>query len=149
LKVTGQDVGKAEGLHFSFPGAQVEAEGSETVTVKPDPKKPQAKPPPNLQARRFKVTLPPDVPAGIHDIRVVSGGGVSNSRAFVVGAFEELNETEPNDDVDKAQRIPLGCVVNGVISTGTDVDYYAFAGKKGQRVICSCLSSSIDSKLPV
>src|SRR5205823_1610928 len=29
---------------------------------------------------------------------------------------------------------------------GTDVDYYAFAGKKGQRVVLSCLASGIDSR---
>ena len=52
------------------------------------------------------------------------------------------------DDVDKAQRIALGSVVNGAITAGTDVDYFVFTGKKGQRVICYCRSSSIDSKLP-
>jgi hypothetical protein len=141
LKVTGQNIANPEGLHFSFPGAKVEV--LDSAAVKPDPKKPV----PNLTAHRFKVTLPADAPLGTHDIRVVTKGGISNSRAFVVGDLDEVNEQEPNDDVDKAQSIKLGSVVNGVIITGTDVDYFAFTGKKGQRVICNCRASSIDSRL--
>src|SRR5262249_52298051 len=37
--------------------------------------------------------------------------------------------------------------VNGTISASTDVDYFVFAGKQGQRVVVSCLASSIDSRL--
>jgi hypothetical protein len=144
LKVTGQDVSKPEGLYFNFPGAKVEVLGADTV--KPDPK---GKPLPNVSAHRFKVTLPPNAPLGIQDVRVVTSGGISNARAFVVGDQEEVNEQEPNDDTDKAQKIALNNTVNGVIQAPTDVDYYTFTGKKGQRVICSCLASSIDSKLPV
>jgi hypothetical protein len=81
-------------------------------------------------------------------VRVVGKGGISNARAFVVGDLAEVNEQEPNDDVDKAQPIALNTVVNGVITAPTDVDYYIFTGKKGQRVVCSVRSSSIDSKLP-
>ncbi len=43
--------------------------------------------------------------------------------------------------------MPLNCSITGTISTPTDVDYYLFEGKKGQRVVVSCLASSIDSKL--
>jgi hypothetical protein len=147
LKVAGQNLGKPEGLHFSFPGAKVEVLDSAAVTA--DPKKGMGKPPANLQAHRFKVTLPADAPLGVQDVRVVSKGGISNARAFVVGDLAEVNEQEPNDDVDKPQRIALNSTVNGVIASPTDVDYYAFTGKKGQRVVCSCLTTSIDSKLPI
>jgi hypothetical protein len=141
VKVIGQNLDKAEGLHFSFGGAKVEV--LDSGAVKPDPKKPV----PNLVLQRFKVTLPADAPLGTHDVRIVTKGGVSNSRAFVIGDLDEVNEQEPNDDVDKAQPITLNGVVNGVISAGTDVDYFAFSGKKGQRVICNVRASSIDSKL--
>lgn len=145
LKVVGQDVASIEGLYFSFPGAKVEVVGSETIAI--NPKMQPGKPAPNLQAQRVKVTLPADAPLGTHDLRVVTKAGVSNSRAFVVGDLDEVNEQEPNDDTDKAQKMPLNSVVNGVILAGTDVDYYAFTGAKGQRVVCSCRASSIDSKL--
>ena len=45
-----------------------------------------------------------------------------------VGTRPEVNEAEPNNDVPEAQRIQLGTVVNGVISSPTDVDYTVFAG---------------------
>ena len=39
MAVTGQDVNGATGLHFSFPGATVEVQGSETVKPAVDMKK--------------------------------------------------------------------------------------------------------------
>lgn len=145
LRIAGRDLAGIDGLHFSFTGARVEALGS--AAVEAQPKKKKGNQPAKLQGQRFKVTLPADAPLGIQDVRVVGKGGISNARAFVVGDLDEVNEQEPNDDTDKAQKIPLNCVVNGVIQTPTDVDYYAFTGKAGQRVVCSCLASSIDSKL--
>ena len=34
-------------------------------------------------------------------------------------------------------------------ASAQDVDYYVFTGRKGQRVLASCLTSSIDSRLDV
>jgi hypothetical protein len=104
---------------------------------------PPAKPP----VTKFKVTIGADAPASIQDARLVNKWGVSNARAFVVGDLPEVAEKEPNNDVEQAQRIELNSTVNGVISAPTDVDYFVFAGKKGQRVLASCLASSIDSRL--
>jgi len=56
-------------------------------------------------------------------------------------------EKEPNNDVPQAQRVELNSTINGSITAPTDVDYYVFSGKKGQRVVVSCLASSIDSRL--
>lgn len=143
LRVTGQDLTDAQGLHFNFAGVKVEPAGIDTPTI--DKKKGQ--PQQTLTTQKFKVTLPADAPLGIQDVRIVTKKGISNPRAFVVSDQKEFVEQEPNNDVDKAQRIELDSAVSGVISTGTDVDFYVFAGKKGQRVIISCLTSSIDSRL--
>ncbi len=43
--------------------------------------------------------------------------------------------------------MPLNCSITGTITTPTDVDYYLFEGKQRQRVVVSCLASSIDSRL--
>jgi hypothetical protein len=144
LRVTGQDVGDPETLHFNFPGVKVELTGSDTTII--DKKKGQ--PQQALTTQKFKVTLPANAPLSIQDVRIVTKKGISNPRAFVVSDHKEFVEQEPNNDVDKAQRIALNSSVSGVISTGTDVDFYIFAGKKGQRVVLSCLTSSIDSRLP-
>lgn len=146
LTVTGQDLNDVEGLYFSFPGAKVEVLTAAKAPV--DPKAKPAKTPQAAVNQKFKVTLPADTPLGIHDVRVVTKGGISNPRAFVVGDLQEVLEKDPNDDAPQAQRIDLNTTVSGVISTPTDVDYVVFSGKKGQRVVVSCLTSSIDSKLP-
>jgi len=150
LVVSGQFLDNAETLHFDFPGVKVQLAGdSEKVTIKPNPKqKGGMKGPVAQTAQRFKVTLPADAPLGIHDVRVVTKLGISNPRAFVVGDLKEAAEKESNDDVDKAQKVDLNTTVNGIVLSPTDVDYYAFTGKKGQRIVISCLTTSIDSKLP-
>ncbi|HEY1187440.1 MAG TPA: hypothetical protein VGE74_07265, partial [Gemmata sp.] len=112
-----------------------------------DPKKKAPLPKVNPNGpHKCKVTAAADVPLGVHDLRVVGKWGVSNPRSFVVGDLPEVNEKEPNNDIPEAQKIEIGTTVNGTISAPTDVDYTTFTGKKGQRVVISCLASSISSK---
>ncbi len=154
VTVSGQGLEEAQSLLFSQPGIKAELLSpppGAAGTQKPDPKKVQGKQrqgqPAMTAALKFKVNIPPDTPLGNLDVRVVAKGGASNPRAFVVGDLKEVLETEPNNDVPQAQRVTLNTTVNGTISAGTDVDYFVFTGKKGQRVLASCLSSSIDSRL--
>ena len=143
--VAGVDFDEPEKLLFSTPGFQADL-------VPPPPPDPKAPPPPPRQPNVpvtavFKITVPPDAPLGNTDVRFVGKWGVSNPRAFVVGDLPEVLEKEPNNDVPEAQRVELNTTVNGTIANATDVDFYVFAGKKGQRVLVSCLASSIDSRL--
>src|SRR5262245_21440707 len=140
ITLTGQDIEEAEALFCSQPGVQAELIDKGTAAGT-DPKKPVP------ITVKFKVTVPPDTPLGIHDLRLISKWGISNPRAFVVGDLNEVLEKESNNDVAEAQRVELNSTVNGVIASPTDVDYFAFTGKKGQRVVVSCLTSSIDSRL--
>lgn len=149
VTVTGFDLEEPEQLLFSHPGLKGEYLAP-PKDPQPDPKDPKKTiPPPKVNPggpHKFKVTASADVPRGLHDVRFVGKWGVSNPRAFVVSDQKEVNEQEPNNDVAEAQKIELGTVVNGVIANPTDVDYCSFTGQKGQRVIISCLTSSIDSK---
>ncbi len=149
VTITGQDLEEPQGLLFSHPGIKAELL-SAPMLVAADAKKPAPNPKgaPPIVATRFKVTIPADAPLGNHDVRLVNKWGASNPRAFVIGDLAEVVEKEPNNDVPDAQRVDLNTVVNGVIAAPTDVDYFAFTGKKGQRVVVSCRSSSIDSRLP-
>ncbi len=144
VTLSGQDIEDPEKLLFSQPGIVAE------VLARPAAEGAAPKSPPNAgrpAESRFKVTVPADTPLGIHDIRVVNRWGVSNPRAFVVGDLPEVVEKEPNNDVAEAQRLALNSTVHGNIQATSDVDYYRFAGKAGQRVVASCLASSIDSRL--
>src|SRR5439155_26073464 len=108
-----------QGLFFSQPGIKAELIVP-PAPPPPDPKKPPppaaskagAKPAPPANPK-FKITIAPDTPLGIHDVRVVNKWGVSNPRAFVVGDTAELLETEPNNDVPQAQRVDLNTTISG------------------------------------
>jgi hypothetical protein len=144
---TGTEVEEPSALIFSHPGIK----GTPIIPplpkldpkAKPDPKKPPVQPP----ISKFTVTIAKDVPIGFYDVRLVNKHGVSNPRRFVVGDLNEVAEKEPNNDVEQAQKIEIGTTVSGTISAGTDVDYYSFPGKKGQRVLITCLAATIDSRL--
>ncbi len=145
---SGTDLEEPEQLLFSHPG--IKAEPLAAPQPPPPPPNPQNKNPQPPKSKpvinRFKVTLAPNVPPGIHDVRFVNKWGVSNPRAFVAGDLNEVQEKEPNNDVEQAQRTLINSTINGWMADPTDVDYYVFAGKKGQRVVFSCLASSIDSR---
>jgi hypothetical protein len=156
VAVSGLALDEPQGLLFSQPGFK--AELVTVPTSDKDAKKPEGERgsqgkrrgnPNNAQltTHKYKVTIPAKASLGIHDVRIVTKAGVSNPRAFVVGDLAETLEQEPNNDVPQAQRVDLNTTVSGAISSATDVDYFVFGGKKGQRVVVSCLASSIDSRL--
>ena len=139
---TGADVEDPQGLIFSDPA--IRAGVVLPIPASPaDPKKPA--PPPPIS--KFMVTIPAGTPPGSYDVRLVNRWGVSNARVFEVGDLEEVLEKEPNNEIEQAQRVAVNTTINGTIAAPTDVDYYVFSGKKGQRVVVSCLASSIDSRL--
>jgi hypothetical protein len=154
MTFTGTDLEEPQELHFSAPGIKAEpilpppppAPDSKKPTPPPDPKKP-APPPAKPIITKFKVTIAPDTPLGLYDVRLVNKWGISNPRAFAVGDLAEVLEKEPNNDVNQAQRVDLNSTINGNMANPTDVDYFVFAGKKDQRVVVSCLTSTLDSRL--
>ena len=120
--------------------APVQRPGFKAELMPPPPPDPKAPPRPPRQPNVpetavFKITVPADAPLGIIDVRFVGKWGVSNPRAFVVGDLPEVMEKEPNNDVPEAQRVDLNTTINGTMANATDVDYYVFTGKKGQRVL--------------
>jgi len=125
-------------LLFSAKGFKAEPVGTATST-----KGQQGQP---TSSMKFKVTVPKDA-KGVFDVRVVTKAALTNPRAFVVSNMTDVSETEPNNDVDQAQKIELETTVNGVISSPTDVDFVTFKAKAGQNIVVYCLTSSIDSKL--
>jgi hypothetical protein len=146
LTVTGTDLEEPENLLFSHPGIQ--ARFIDPGSPPPGPKAKEKKDGPKAGSgpHRYRVSVDANVPPGTYDVRFVGKWGVSNPRAFVVSHRNEANEKEPNNDVPEAQRIAIGTTINGVISSPTDVDYSLFSGKKGQRVLISCVSYAIDGR---
>ncbi len=144
----GTELEEPQSLYFSHPGIKgvpiIPPPPKVDPKAKVDPKKPAPAPPP---ITKFSVTINKEVPPGYYDVRFVGKTGVSNPRVFVVGDLPEVTEKEPNNDVEQAQKVEIGTTINGTISAATDVDYSSFAGKKGQRVLISCLCATLDSRL--
>jgi hypothetical protein len=149
VTVTGTDLEEPESLLFAHPGLKGEYLAPPKAEV-PDPKDPKKiGPPPKTNPAgpyKFRVTAAADVPPGLYDLRVVGAWGVSNPRTFAVSDQIEIAEKEPNNDVGEAQKVEIGTTVSGIISAPTDVDYTSFTGKKGDRIVISCLASSISSR---
>lgn len=138
-------------LIFSHPGIKGEPIIPETPKPKIDPKTkmpdPKEKAPVRPPITKFNVSIAKDVPVGYYDVRLVNKNGVSNPRRFVVGELNEVAEKEPNNDVEQAHKVEIGTTVTGAVTAGTDVDFFSVPGKKGQRIVITCLTASIDSRL--
>jgi hypothetical protein len=143
VKVTGTDLDEPYDLLFSHPGLKATYVDNGPVEIN---LKGKGKAKKNATVHTFRVTAAPNVPPGIYDVWVASEWGLSNPRAFAVGRFPEFVEREPNNDVPEAQRVPLDVTINGIFAAGNDVDYYVVAARKGQRILLSCLATSIDSR---
>jgi hypothetical protein len=100
----------------------------------------------------IQVSIAPDAPLGIQEVRVMTPSGLStNPHPFVISNFPETTEVEPNNMRDKANSVTPPLTVNGRIELEGDVDYFTFKAKKGQRLIFDVnarrLGSTLDSLL--
>lgn len=120
----GVDLDELTGMSFSHPGITAE----------------------HTSGSNFKVTVAPDVPAGVYDARVHGLFGTSNPRCFVVGNRPEVVETEGNNTREQAQAVEVGTVINARSNSAADVDFFKFNGTKGQRILAECSAIRIDSR---
>ncbi len=92
----------------------------------------------NIIEGRLKVSVAvaPDAEPGMRGLWLVTPTGISNTMAFAVGQFAEVNEVEAAPGKPMApQKLPdLPVTVNGVITPG-DADRFHFSAKAGQRLV--------------
>ncbi len=131
---SGTDLEEMNKLLFSHPG----------ITAVPKMQDVNGKPQP--VANVFTVTVAGDVPSGRYEVRAVGFFGISNPRALQVGTRAEIAEVEPNNAVEQAQPVTLEQTVNGKMNGATDVDWFKFAGKAGQRVLGELYARRLDSR---
>lgn len=107
---------------------------------------------PSKGAERWDLTLEVEreTAIGVHLIRVQTEEGLSNPFPLAVGQFDQVSEVEENSRFELAQRVSTPCVVEGK-AAGTDVDFFRFAGKKGQRIVvdaqCARLGTKVDPSI--
>lgn len=80
------------------------------------------------------ISIAPDAPLGVREVRVFGPRGVSNVGRFSVGAHPEVNETEPNNKLPQAQKVVTPVTINGQINGAEDEDLFAFEAKEGQQI---------------
>lgn len=88
----------------------------------------------DASTRTAHVTIAPDAPTGIHELRFVDATGLSNVRYFRVGTLPEVVEAEPNDELGQLVTLPV--TVNGRIAQNPDRDSYRFQAKAGEKIVC-------------
>ena len=118
-------------LHFSHPGITA----TPVLSAEGKPEK-----------DRFLVAIAPDVPAGLHDARMMTALGVSSPRVFTIGTHPETLRTEPNTTPAQAFPLAPGMVCNAQ-ATAQAADHYRLELQKGQRVVIDCAARGIESKL--
>ena len=84
-----------------------------------------------------QLSIAPDAPMGLREVRVVGKHGTSTAWPFEVSQTPDVLETESNNTPETATIIELPSLINGLINPGGDEDYYVFDGAKGQRCVFS------------
>lgn len=98
---------------------------------------------------QFQLGISADAASGPRLIRLFNSEGATAPRIIEVGTFEELIETEPNENLAAAKANPakINVTINGVLEKAGDVDTHAFPVKKGQRIILELHGYSIGSAM--
>ncbi|MYB65719.1 hypothetical protein F4X73_13600 [Candidatus Poribacteria bacterium] len=82
-----------------------------------------------------ELVIAPDAPIGVRELRIVGKNGASTAWPFEITNVPDTFEIETNNTPDSATVIELPIIVNGVINTGGDKDYYTFNAYKGDRCV--------------
>lgn len=100
-------------------------------------------------AVRARIAIGTGVPAGLHDYRLRTRHGVFTG-VFHVSSLPTIAESEPNNTLEKEQKVTLPALIHGVV-TGGDYDVFGFHAEAGQILIFDLLArragSSLDATL--
>lgn len=128
----GVDLDEVDQMVFSHPGI--------TAAAKKDANG-------NPVANTFTVTVAPEVPPGLYDVRCRGLFGISNPRLFRVDTLPEVSETEPNNAAAQAMPVAPDSIVNARANGGTDVDFYRIPVKAGQTLVIRSEAARLDSTM--
>ncbi len=81
-----------------------------------------------------KITIAPNAPPGIYNLRLVTPRGISTEAQFEVDSLPQVMAI-PSSDKLLSQAVTLPCVVNGCITRNSELDRFSFAAVKGTRYV--------------
>ncbi len=127
----------------------VEGEGVtiEPVTPKEAPKVDPKAPVPAMIAAKFKVTVAADAKMGVREFRVACQHGISSLGQLVIVDAPVVTEQPGINTPEKAQPVPVPCVVCGRVEAAENVDYYKFNAKAGQTLSFEVFCARIQDKI--
>lgn len=105
--------------------------------------------PPDTNSGLLKVDaeIGSNVQIGIHRVFVQTSHGTTGSVTFAVGNWPEVEQIEPNDVLESAQKIAWPCTVVGKIDRPGDVDCYLLDARSGEELVFELIATPIRSKL--
>lgn len=91
---------------------------------------------------RIRISIAPDVPCGLYDLRLQSPQGVSNMLPFEVASYPNFLESgkSTSDNPDVIDKLPV--VLCGQATPG-GIDYFRFTGHKGDVMVASVKGRSL------
>ena len=137
VSVAGTDLDELEKLVFNHPGLSAAQKMNAATELQPKPQP---------VANQFVVKIAADVPPGIYEVRAAGRFGLSNPRAFAVGALNELTDGGANNAAEKAVEVALGSTVNGRLEAN-NYDFFRLNLKSGERVLIDVAGERLDSRL--
>lgn len=94
----------------------------------------------------FVVEIPSGTSPGLYEVWAIGKFGMSNSRLFVVGSYEEMVDRTPAHSMELAGPIRMGTTINGR-TVANQKNYYRVFGQQGQRLIGACYGEALDSRI--
>ena len=147
VTLTGKNLNIATAIWFSGKGITAEIrQGTQQAAVLFNGAGVSGRVPTDAQLAA-SLTIAPDAPLGIQQIRIVTPYGVSNALNFVVGSLPEMTEDEATEAAEMSNWLELPVTVNGEITSIDDEDRFSFDVKKGARLICEVTAQRLGSPL--
>ena len=133
VEIRGRNLNEATEIRFARQDIQAEILSSEFYEI------------------RARVKVGETVPLGIHDYRLRTTRG-SHVGVFHIGSLPQQAESEPNDDLNRAQKVFTPSFVDGFVESYA-YDLFRFHMEDGQTVIVDLVAtrtaSSLDGSLAI
>ena len=138
IEAGGLNINKAVKVMFNHPGIKGEVTPVvESAATKRKRRRLNDQSSPQLADKvKIKITIAPDVPCGLYDLRLQSPKGLSNKLPFEVSSYPNFIENKKSsmEQPNKVESLPA--VLCGYVSPG-GIDYFQFSGRKGQNIVAS------------
>jgi hypothetical protein len=108
-----------------------------------DPKAPV----PVVPVVTLKVDVAADARLGVHEFRIATAHGISSLGQLLVVDLPVVKELPGIGVPEKAQPVPVPCVVCGRIEAAESVDYYTFTATAGQTLTFEVACARIQDKI--